>query len=55
MFFIYFIDALPEIIGRNCQACDQKQLANAKRIARFVQINYPEVWNELVRKYSPQS
>ncbi|CAG9762016.1 unnamed protein product [Ceutorhynchus assimilis] len=43
--------ALPEIIGKNCNACDQKQLGNAKRIARFVQSKYPDVWNDLVRKY----
>ncbi|ENN78076.1 allergen Tha p 1 [Dendroctonus ponderosae] len=44
-------DALPEIIGKNCKACDNKQLSNAKRIARFVQNKYPNVWNDLVRKY----
>ncbi|XP_066263146.1 allergen Tha p 1 [Euwallacea similis] len=44
-------DALPEIIGKNCQSCDSKQYANAKRIARFVQNKYPDVWNDLVRKY----
>ncbi|XP_030749776.1 uncharacterized protein LOC115877655 [Sitophilus oryzae] len=44
--------ALPEIIGKNCQTCDNKQLANAKRIARFVQTKYPDVWNALVAKYA---
>ncbi|XP_019881910.1 allergen Tha p 1 [Aethina tumida] len=47
-------DALPEIIGRNCQSCDSRQVANAKRIARFVQTKYPQVWNALVEKYSPK-
>ncbi|KAL1493682.1 hypothetical protein ABEB36_009377 [Hypothenemus hampei] len=48
-------DALPEIIGKNCKSCDQKQYANAKRIARFVQNKYPDVWNDLVRKYGKPS
>ncbi|XP_050315598.1 uncharacterized protein LOC126750131 [Anthonomus grandis grandis] len=42
---------LPEVIGKNCKSCDNKQFANAKRITRFVQNKYPAVWNELVRKY----
>nr|ALR72522.1 chemosensory protein 8 [Colaphellus bowringi] len=45
-------DALPEIIGNNCKSCDQRQTANAKRIAVFVQSKYPDVWNALVKKYS---
>ncbi|KAJ8925784.1 hypothetical protein NQ315_009634 [Exocentrus adspersus] len=44
-------DALPEIIGNNCKSCDSKQVANARRIARFVQTKYPDVWNALVTKY----
>ncbi|KAI7815305.1 chemosensory protein [Rhyzopertha dominica] len=44
--------ALPEIIGNNCQSCDSRQLANAQRIARFVQSKYPDAWNLLVQKYS---
>nr|UTN00848.1 chemosensory protein [Semanotus bifasciatus] len=45
-------DALPEIIGNNCRSCDQKQVANARRIARFVQTKYPDVWNALIKKYA---
>nr|CAH7760239.1 unnamed protein product [Callosobruchus chinensis] len=48
-------EALPEIIGNNCRSCDQKQAANARRIARFVQTKYPDVWNALIKKYSKQS
>ncbi|XP_060529008.1 allergen Tha p 1-like isoform X2 [Cylas formicarius] len=48
-------DALPQIIGKNCQSCDKKQLANAKRVARFVQSKYPDVWNDLVKKYGTAS
>jgi hypothetical protein len=44
--------ALPEIIGKNCQTCDTRQVANARRIARYVQTKYPDVWNALVQKYS---
>nr|AIX97044.1 chemosensory protein 4 [Monochamus alternatus] len=47
-------DALPEIIGNNCKSCDQKQMANAKRIARFVQNKYPDVWNALITKYGAE-
>ncbi|XP_017779624.1 PREDICTED: uncharacterized protein LOC108564934 [Nicrophorus vespilloides] len=44
--------ALPEIIGRGCQNCDRVQLNNVKRITRFVQSRYPEIWASLVDKYS---
>ncbi|XP_045470255.1 allergen Tha p 1-like [Harmonia axyridis] len=44
-------DSLPEIIGNQCQNCTPKQLANAQRIAAYVQSKYPYVWNELVDKY----
>ncbi|CAH0550190.1 unnamed protein product [Brassicogethes aeneus] len=47
-------DALPEIIGKNCKTCDQRQVANARRIARFVQTKYPQMWNALVDKYGPK-
>ncbi|RZC18444.1 OS-D domain containing protein [Asbolus verrucosus] len=47
--------ALPEIIGKNCQSCDPRQVANARRIARYVQTKYPDVWNALVQKYSVKS
>ncbi|KAF7284414.1 allergen Tha p 1 [Rhynchophorus ferrugineus] len=48
-------NALPEIIGKNCKSCDNKQIANAKRIARFVQTKYPDVWNALVEKYATKT
>ncbi|XP_044745935.1 allergen Tha p 1-like [Coccinella septempunctata] len=44
-------DSLPEIIGNQCQNCTPQQLANARRIAAYVQSKYPYVWNELVDKY----
>ncbi|EFA07567.1 chemosensory protein 8 precursor [Tribolium castaneum] len=44
--------ALPEIIGKNCERCDSRQVANARRIARYVQTKHPDVWNALVKKYS---
>ncbi|KAJ3647305.1 hypothetical protein Zmor_019189 [Zophobas morio] len=46
--------ALPEIIGKNCAACDARQVANARRIARYVQAKYPDVWNALVEKYAKE-
>ncbi|KAK9878527.1 hypothetical protein WA026_022425 [Henosepilachna vigintioctopunctata] len=44
-------ESLPEIIGNRCQRCNPQQLANARRIASYVQTKYPYVWNELVDKY----
>ncbi|XP_018321504.1 uncharacterized protein LOC108734435 [Agrilus planipennis] len=43
--------ALPNVIGKNCESCNARESAFAARIATFVQRNYPAIWVQLVQKY----
>lgn len=47
-------DALPDIIGRNCVTCTQRQVGYARRIVKFIQTRYPLAWRALEEKYSQQ-
>nr|CAD7458453.1 unnamed protein product [Timema tahoe] len=43
--------AIPEIVTRNCRSCTPQQAANARKLANFVQSNYPEAWRQIVARY----
>nr|CAD7409208.1 unnamed protein product [Timema poppensis] len=47
----HVLAAIPEIVTRNCRSCTPQQAANARKLANFVQSNYPEAWRQIVARY----
>ncbi|XP_017795804.1 PREDICTED: ejaculatory bulb-specific protein 3-like [Habropoda laboriosa] len=45
-------ELLPEAINNYCRRCTSREVAQARTLITFMQQNYPQAWNLILRRYA---